>query len=229
MPSEARSLPSEVHAPSVPVHFVLFRRLMGSPSSPPLRPRRPWYLNVALALAWLMGAGAVVGSSYVISLLHKTPDQISLDIDSAPDLTEAERNRQKEASEAYTTALHHARNRVIPLVVAELLVGAAMVVFAQRAAVGRSWARHALIQLTVAHVGLAGLEWVLTPDMRGPENNLQRAEHNLEASEADLATWKLVRLAGLGLGIGVGAVTILGLTLRGSRAFYGAMAELSEP
>lgn len=201
-----------------------------SASAPPraVRPKRPWYLNVALALAWLMGASAVVGSSYVISLLHKTADQLALDIDRAPGLTEAERDRQKEAAAAYTAALHLAKNRVIPLVAAEMLVGAAMVVFAQRAAVGRSWARHALIQLTVAHVVLGGLEWVLTPDLRGPENDLQRAEHTDGAADPDPATWRLIRLTGLGLGVAVGAVTVLGLTLRGSRQFYGAVQELSD-
>jgi hypothetical protein len=176
-----------------------------------------------------MGASTVVEGSYVISLLHKTPDQLRLDIDTMPDLTEAERDRQKEASEAYTAALHLAKNRVMPLVVAEMLVGAAMVVFSQRAGAGRPWARQALIQLTVAHVALAGLEWALTPDIQGAANNLARAFRNLDASDADLATWKLARLCVLGLSVGVGAVTVVGLTLRGSRAFYGAMQELSEP
>jgi hypothetical protein len=184
---------------------------------------------VSLAFAWLIGAAAVVVSSYTLSLFHTTPGEISLDVDRQPDLTETERTRQKDAFEAYTLALHAARSRVLPLTIAELLVGAGMVVFSQRAAVGRAWARHALVQLTVAHVALSGLAWELTPDMRAPETAVGLAASKLDPTEVDVRTWKLASLTWLGLGVAVGAITVLGLTLRGSRAFYETTPNLVEP
>jgi len=196
-------------------------------SVPPksLRPRRPWYLTVALALAWLVGAVAILMSVATLSLVHMTPDQVSLRIDEKSDLTPTERDRQREAFQAYVTALGAANRRVVPLAVAELVLGGAMVVFAQRATAGRPWARKALVQLTLAHVALSGLEWLLTPDLRAPEEDFQLAFDNLERKEKDDGTSKLLRM---GFGLGLSVITVVGLTLRGSRAYYGATQELPE-
>jgi len=191
--------------------------------------RRPWYLNVALALAWIVGVGAGVGSFYTLSLFRLTPGEISLEVDRLADLTESERAHQKDAFEAYTTALHVARSRALPLTIAELLVGVGMFIFSQRAATGRGWARQALVQLTVAHLALLGLAWGLTPDVRGPEMDFKFAVSKVDPSEFDDPARRRASLASLGLEIAVGALTVLGLTLRRSRAFYETTPELAEP
>ncbi len=212
---------------------MLSRRLMSFSSRPPaasvpprsLRPRRPWYLNAALVVAWLMGVAAVVKSYGMLASFRIPPDEFGLEIDRKPDLTPDQRARQKEAVVAYTTALEAAKKRVVPLAVAELLLGAAMIVFAQRATVGRAWARLALVQLTVAHVALSGVDWMLTPDLRVPEDNLLLAYGNVDPQQATGGTSKLL---GLGFGVGFSAIILLGLTLPRSRAFYAEAERLRQ-
>jgi hypothetical protein len=160
-----------------------------------------------------------------LSILDNPPDEFSVGLERNTELTADQRARQKESFEAWASALQAARRRVMPLAIAELLLGASMVVFAQRATVGRAWARQALVQLTIAHVGLSVLEWVLTPDVRKPLYDLQMALNNLDTKEVPAGAPQLVQLA---LGIGVGAITVLGMTVRGSRAFYASMEQLTE-
>jgi predicted lysophospholipase L1 biosynthesis ABC-type transport system permease subunit len=173
-----------------------------------------------------MGVLAVMRSYGMLASFRIPPDEFGLEIDRKPDLTPEQRARQKEAIVAYTAALEVARNRVVPLAVAELLLGAAMIVFAQRATVGRAWARLALVQLTVAHVALSGVEWVLTPDLRVPEDNLLLAYGNVDSQP--VMTGGTSKLLGIAFGVGFSAVIILGLTLPGSRAFYAEVERLRE-
>ena len=198
-----------------------------SASVPPqaARPRRPWYLNAALAFAWFIGAMTVLASTMTLSLLRTPRDDFGLAVDKKQDWSTDERTRLKEAFEAYTRALGGARSRVVPLAVAELLVGAGMVVFAQRAALGRAWGRQALVQMIVAHVALTGLEWKLIADVRGPEDEFNLAYYNLDPAQVAASETATQRVA-LVLRIGVNALLVLGLTVRGSRAFYDATAPL---
>jgi hypothetical protein len=156
-----------------------------------------------------------------LSLLRLTPDEFALTRDADTRLTPEERSRQKSTFEAYSAALQDAEGRVVPLAVAELLLGASMVLFAQRAGAGRPWARNALIQLTVAHVGLAFLEWKITPDIRAPEEEWHLAIDNRDRQDLPVGASKLIQLGFL---VGVSAMSVLGLTRQRSRAFY----ELSE-
>lgn len=172
-----------------------------------------------------MGAIAILFSSATLGLFHVTNDEWAVEVDRKPDLSAEQRARQKATFEEYTSALEHAKSRVVPLAVAEILLGAAMVVFAQRATVGRSWARHALVQLTVAHMALSVLEWMLTRDLRAPEDHFQLALSNVDPGEVAVGASKLLRV---GLGIGASTITLLGLTMRGSRAFYNTAPELPE-
>jgi hypothetical protein len=181
---------------------------------------------VSLALAWLIGAYAVLASSVTLTVVDDTPEELSAGLDRNAELTAEQRGRQKEALEAWATALAAARRRVMPLAVAELLLGASMVIFAQRATVGRPWARIALVQLTAANMALAVAEWMLTPDIRKPLFDLQMALNNLETQEVPVGAPQLVQVA---LGLGLGAITVVGLTLRGSRAFYTRVDPLTEP
>lgn len=100
-----------------------------------------------------------------------------------------------------------------------------MLLFVQRAAVGRAWARQVLIQLTVAHVGLSALDWSLTPDIRKPEDDFRMALDNMDRREAPAAPPDFVTLI---LGVSVSALTVLGLAVPGSRTFYASMDPLAE-
>jgi hypothetical protein len=162
----------------------------------------------------------VVTSAYTLSRFHVTPGEISLDVDRQPDLTENERANLKAALETYSAALRAAKSRAFPLTIAELVIGFAMILFSHGASVGWAWGRRALVQLTVASVVLSAVAWVLTPDLRAPWDALQLATAKLDPSEVDAATLKAANVTGLAIGVFVSAVTVLGLTLRGSRAFY---------
>jgi hypothetical protein len=171
---------------------------------------------------------AFVMSSMTLSLFRITPEEFAVAVDRAPDLTPGERARQKETFEEYTNALLAAKRRVVPLAVAELILGASMIVFAQRAATGRSWARNALIQLTIAHVGLTVVEWLLTPQLRGPEEHFEIAYNNFDRTERSDVPEGASKLVRLGLGAAASGIAILGLTLPRSRAFYTLADELRE-
>jgi hypothetical protein len=169
------------------------------------------------ALAVLFGTGTLAFLDY--------PEEMSLTFERNTDITADQRAHQKAAFEKYAAALENARRRVVPLAVAEMLLGASMVIFAQRAAVGRSWARSALVQLTTARLALLAVEWALTPDLRKPENDFQMALKNMDTEEVPPGAAKLVSV---GLGITIGAITILGLNVPGSRAFYTSMDQLTD-
>jgi hypothetical protein len=192
------------------------------------RPRRPWYLSLSLVLACLVGLGSALTSGYTLSRFQMTPGEISLDVDRQPDLTDTERANLKAAFESYTLALRAAKSRAFPLTVAQLLLGIAMIFFAHGASVGWAWARHALVQLLIAGIVLSGVAWVLTPDLRGPLDALQLASARLDPSEIDPTTLKAANITVLVFGMFVSAVTLLGLTLRRSRAFYEPATGLDE-
>lgn len=187
------------------------------------RPKRPWYLIVVLALAWLTGAGSVVAGCQKISLYRTTSLEIAQQIDRASTMTEAEQTETHERFEKYTAALDRAKTRNFPLNVADLLVGAAMVMFAQRAMVGKEWGRSLLIQMTLAHAALAGLAYLLTPDVLA-------AYAELQAFSVGVDTPFMTRA--LAVSTGLGALTslmiIVGLTRRGSRSFYLTAERLSQ-
>jgi hypothetical protein len=164
-------------------------------------------------------------SAMTLVLLRVTPDEWALAVDGTPDQTEAQRTRRKETFTEYTTALTAAERRVVPLAVAEMLLGVGMVVFAHRAARGRSWARSALIQLTVVHVGLSVVEWLATPDLHAPQERWEAAEGKVDPTEVTEGAAKLFQL---GLGVGVSTLSVLGLALPRSRSFYALTEQLSQ-
>jgi hypothetical protein len=188
-----------------------------SPPPPGTARRRPWYLTLALTVAWLTGAFTVVAGVNRLSWSHVPPYEFDLLVDAQSDITSEERARQKAAFEAYVTALHAADRRVAPLCIAEVLVGAAIVVFAQRAANGRPWARQALIQLTAAHIGLSAIEWGLMPDVRTPESEFSLAIGNVDTRDVRIEEINGVALV---MSLTLGALTVAGLSARRSRAFY---------
>jgi hypothetical protein len=203
--------------------FVLSRRVMGSSMEAPDaaasrrdgRPRRPWYLVVVLVLAWLTGASSVMGGCQTIEFYRSTTLEIAQPLEHEVGKTETELAETHAHFATYTAALDRDRSREFPLAVAALLVGAAMVVFAQRAMIGREWARALLVQLTLAHAALVVLQYVLTP-------RIQRATVELGAFLSGVDATLMARLVVVGTGISVMAnmLIVLGLTRQRSRAFY---------
>jgi hypothetical protein len=190
-----------------------------TPKSP--RPRRPWYLIVVLVLAWFTGATSVLVGCQDISMYRSTSIEISQSIDRQQNKTEAELKEAHERVDEYTAALDHARNRKFPLSVATLLVGAAMVVFAQRAMVGREWARSLLVQLTLAHAAIIGLDYWLTPDVR-------IALAGLLGLDADTPSMMRALAVATVLSVLTSLLIVLGLTRQRSREFCHTVDRLSQ-
>ena len=147
--------------------------------------------------------------------------EIGQSIDRQQNKTEAELKETHERVDQYTAALDHARSRKFPLSVATLLVGAAMVVFAQRAMVGREWARSLLVQLVLAHAALVGLDYWLTPDVRV-------ALAMLFGLDADLPSMMRALAIATALSVATSLVIVIGLTREGARAFCRTVERLSE-
>jgi hypothetical protein len=128
--------------------------------------RRPWFLVIALVGAWLFGAQGLVNGCSLISY-YKDDHVAETQGDDAHDETMAR-------LEPWKQALDHAKSRVFPLSAATLVLGGAMVVFAARAMAGRARARDLLIQVACVQAAVAILTYVLTPDVRAAESQVER-------------------------------------------------------
>lgn len=158
--------------------------------------KKPWYLVVALlgGLAFGVGGGC---DGYRAITFYKSAnlDPASLVQGMANDV---DRAIVAKAFEAWLAAMDVAKERVFPIGVAALLIGAAMVVFALRAMAARPGARGVLMQLVVAQAGLGIASYVLQRDVRDAEQGFHAAviraqahEGVADAAEAD----KVARLA----------------------------------
>lgn len=111
-------------------------------------PKRPFYLLVALVVAWLFGVGGCTQGTYIIGS-YWSP---------VPDIAEiagrAHGDDDKKALADATTrcfaATDAAKPRVFPLGVASLVLGIAVVLFAARSLAGKNSARVFLVQLMLA-------------------------------------------------------------------------------
>jgi hypothetical protein len=133
--------------------------------------RRPWYLMLALIVAWIFGASAFVdGCSTVAFYREGMPDPQEA---VARVHSDSDRAVAAKVAEQYFTTMFDARKRVFPLSVAGMLLGAVMVGFAARAMSGREGARTALIQVIGVQAILVIAAHFLTVDVRHAREALE--------------------------------------------------------
>src|SRR5262249_3283942 len=124
--------------------------VLSAPSMSPVAPRsrppkRPWYLVAALVAGWLLGANAMSDGCQTIQYYRGE----ALNMQAPPELTDvAARQRVVELAQKYVAVMDAARGRLLPIGVALLVLGAAMVMLSARAMSGRPGARGALVQVT---------------------------------------------------------------------------------
>jgi hypothetical protein len=152
---------------------------MGSPQTPASgvsylprkRPRRPWYLVLALVAAWLLGAVSLLSGGSVVAFYRQDVADLRQSLDADPDriLSDDEREAFRERAEHLNDVFERAKKREFPLAVGTLVLGGAMVAMAARSMSGREAARGALVQVTIARAMLVGAAFVLTADVRAAE------------------------------------------------------------
>ncbi len=190
-------------------------------ASRPPGAKRPWYLIVALIGSWLFGAAILVNGCETLAFYKSD----TVDGNAAAEQLADDAQREQVASriEHYFTVMDGARRRVLPLSIAALLLGAAMVALSARAMSGRPGARSGLVQVTVVQAALAVLTYALTPDVR-------RAEFEVNAA---LSYGWLGRYAPpviLAMRSFASALVVVALTRPRSRAFFDAApGSVSEP
>jgi len=219
---------------------VLSRPSM-SPVPPRSRaPKRPWYLVAALIAGWMIGASAMSDGCNIVMFYRGD----AVDVERpAQEITDVEARKQViDLGARVIAARDAARNRLLPLGIASLLLGAAMVMFSARALSGRAGARGALVQVTVARAALVVASYFITSDVRAVElehfratamalqRETARAKHiedkdTLEKAERIMALmWKAALPTQLVLSSLVSALIVVGLTRRKSREFFEAAA-----
>jgi hypothetical protein len=138
------------------------------PSQPPRSsartPKRPWYLVAALIGAWVFGAGSW-GDGCNAAAFYKGA---SVDVSApAQALTDVQSREQVIAlGSRYVEVMDAAKNRALPLGIASLLLGMAMVLLSVRSMMGQGGARRALVQVVAVHAALLVLAYFLTADVR---------------------------------------------------------------
>jgi hypothetical protein len=131
--------------------------------------KRPWYLVAALVGAWIFGATAMSEGCAEISF-YKSSDRVELAQTAAQELgRDIDPAAAVPLTEHYYSVLDGAKNRVFPIAVAALLLGAAMWGLAAGAMAGRSGARSALVQVIAVHAALIVVNFAITPDVRAAE------------------------------------------------------------
>lgn len=193
-------------------------------------PRRPWYLLVAIVVAWLFGVGGCTEGTQIIGgYWSPAPDPTELAAD-AP--TEQERAHLKEAGTRCLVATDNAKGRIFPLGVASFLLGAAIVVFAARAMAGRKSARALLVQLVLVQALFVGVAEFATRDVKREcaEVTLARMRMNLDPAQKEKVLDRIPpEMLTMGLIVGfalrttVAALVVLSLTRSRTLAWFDAI------
>jgi hypothetical protein len=143
-----------------------------SPSAPPpplrlssgVPKKRPWYLVLALVFAWIFGASAMTEGCNDISIYKiDRSELVSTWLERARDV---DQDAVSKVAARYFEVLDAAKERVFPLGIAWLLLGAAMWGLAAGAMAGRGGARAGLVQVVLVHGALIVLAYTITGDVR---------------------------------------------------------------
>ena len=203
-------------------------------------PKRPWYLVAALVAGWVLGANAMNDGCTAVAFYRGE----HIDIRAAADpITDVEaRANVITLGERYIATLDAAKNRELPIGVASLLLGAAMVMLSARAMSGRAGARGGLVQVTLVRAALVVATYSFTADVRRAELDFshsrfiaiqreqQQDKQAIELTEK-MAPY-LVRIippAQLAFSVLASLLVVVALTRARSREFFEAAAgSLSE-
>lgn len=197
------------------------------------RKLRPWFLVVALIVAWFVGAYGATSGCTTVAILREgvVPDRTSLEqaIGGAP-----------EPAQAIAVAHEAARLRAMavrgetafPLGVARLLLSTALVVACAMAMAGRPGARTFAMQAVLAYAVYAGIDYALSRPMRAdwiPEVAAAAAEiargAPAQAPFADVRFWTWFERMRFGvLELGTMTLAFLALASARSKAFFAAAA-----
>jgi hypothetical protein len=137
-----------------------------------------------------------------------------------------------QVMERYFGVIDGAKNRVFPLAVAALLLGAAMWGLAAGAMAGRNGARTALVQVIAVHAAVIVLAYAITPDVRAAEAEansklaaltpMPRAGPVREARRFIIEHSRVLPVLQRSLRIIGYALVLVALTRRRSREFFEA-------
>ncbi len=197
------------------------------------RKLRPWFLVVALIVAWFVGAYGATSGCTTVAILREgvVPDRATLEqaIGGAPEPAQAiavahEAARLKAMAVQGETAF--------PLGVARLLLSTALVVACAMAMAGRPGARSFAMQAVVAYALYAGVDFALSRSIRAawiPEVAAAAAEiakgAPAQAPFADARFWTWFERMRFGL-LEVGTMTLAFAALASprSKAYFAATA-----
>jgi hypothetical protein len=210
-------------------------------------PKRPWYLVAALIAGWMLGASAMNDGCNLVMFYRGDP----IDVEAAArDITDVDaRKHVIDLTARLVTTMDSARNRMLPIGIASLLLGAAMVMLSARALSGRAGARGSLVQVTLVRGALVIGSYFFTADVRSLELErlsttvmaMQRESRRgkalddrekdaLEKAERLMAFgWKIAPPVLLVMSSLASALIVVGLTRKKSREFFeAASGPLSE-
>jgi hypothetical protein len=200
-------------------------------------PKRPWYLVVALSLALALGMTGACNGSALVQRYHAPVDTLAA-IPAIRDIAaDDDRAAVQARFDAYISTLDGARQRGWPLAVALLLLGSATVFFSMRVIGGSGGGRSALLQLIVVQAALAPVAQWLMRDVDEAETRVEEAmlsararAGNIPAMQIDAGTMALRARGPVGLALHTlgCAFVLVGLTRRGSRAYFEGTAEAVE-
>jgi hypothetical protein len=137
-------------------------------------PKRPWYLVAALVAGWVLGANAMNDGCNAIAFYRGEHVDVKAPADAITDV-EARAN-VITMSERYFATVDAAKKRHLPIGVALLLLGAAMVMLSARAMSGRPGARGGLVQVTIVRGALVIASYFIMADERRAGVDLVQAQ-----------------------------------------------------
>jgi hypothetical protein len=204
---------------------------------PAQSPKRPWYLVVALSLALGLGMTGACNGAGLAQWYHRPAENLA-ELRAMHDIAaDDDRAAVQSRFDAYITTLDAARQRGWPLAVALMILGGATVFFSMRVIGGSGSGRTAVLQLIVVQAALAPVAQWLMRDVDGAETRLEESmlsararAGNIPAVQIDAGSVALRARGPVGLALHtLGCVFVLvGLTRRGSRAYFEGTAEAVE-
>jgi hypothetical protein len=220
---------------------VLSRPEMSNDPPRSRAPKRPWYLVAALVAGWVLGANGMWDGCNAVAFYKSEKIDVETPAQSIND--SAARAKVIALNQRFVATLDAARNRLLPIGIASLLLGAAMVMFSWRAMSGRPGSRGVLVQVTLVRTALVIGGYFLTPDVRNAQLELgresffaiQREEQSDKQAEEQgerimLAISKVLPPVQLAFSVLTAVFVIVALTRPRSRQFFeAAPGSFSEP